>query len=168
MRWGGPTSYPTFMPVGRCREHAVPVDQAGRLALRRHAQPAGRPLAQGHPRRKGEIRTQWHHVTDLAPTVMEAAGLPFPKSVNGAKQKPFEGVSLIYSFDDPKAARSTHDAVLRDVRQPRHLPRGLGGRRQAPDSVGGGAGWAARSGQVGAVPRHGGLQPGERPGRGEP
>jgi arylsulfatase len=51
----------------------------------------------------GEIRWQWHHVTDIAPTVMEAAGLPFPNSVNGAKQKPFEGVSLVYSFDDPKA-----------------------------------------------------------------
>jgi len=52
---------------------------------------------------KGDIRSQWHHVTDIAPTVMEAAGLPFPSSVNGAKQKPFEGVSMIYSFDDPKA-----------------------------------------------------------------
>ncbi len=40
---------------------------------------------------------------DIAPTVMEAAGLPFPKSVNGAVQKPFEGVSLIYSFDDAAA-----------------------------------------------------------------
>ena len=53
---------------------------------------------------KGEIRSQWHHVIDIAPTVMEAAGLPFPNTVNGAKQKPFEGVSLSYSFDDPKAA----------------------------------------------------------------
>ena len=52
---------------------------------------------------KGEVRTQWHHVTDIAPTVMEAAGLPFPSSVNGAAQKPFEGVSLIYSFDDAAA-----------------------------------------------------------------
>ena len=52
---------------------------------------------------KGEVRTQWHHVTDIAPTVMEAAGLPFPRSVNGAAQKPFEGVSLIYSFDDAAA-----------------------------------------------------------------
>ena len=51
----------------------------------------------------GEVRSQWHHVTDIAPTVMEAAGLPFPKSVNGATQKPFEGVSMIYSFDDPSA-----------------------------------------------------------------
>ena len=52
----------------------------------------------------GEIRSQWHHVTDIAPTVMEAAGLPFPSSVNGAQQKPFEGVSLVYSFDTADAA----------------------------------------------------------------
>jgi arylsulfatase len=53
---------------------------------------------------KGEIRSQWHHVTDIGPTLMEAAGLPFPHSVNGTRQKPFEGVSLIYSFDDSGAA----------------------------------------------------------------
>lgn len=52
---------------------------------------------------KGELRSQWHHVVDIAPTVMEAAGLPFPKSVNGTVQKPFEGVSLAYSFGDAKA-----------------------------------------------------------------
>jgi len=53
---------------------------------------------------KGEVRSQWHHVNDIGPTMMEAAGLPFPKTVNGAVQKPFEGVSMIYSFDDAKAA----------------------------------------------------------------
>lgn len=52
---------------------------------------------------KGEMRSQWHHVVDVAPTVLEAARLPFPKSVNGTVQKPFEGVSLAYSFDDAKA-----------------------------------------------------------------
>jgi arylsulfatase len=52
---------------------------------------------------KGELRAQWHHVVDIAPTVLEAAGLPFPKVVNGVAQKPFEGVSLAYTFDDPKA-----------------------------------------------------------------
>ena len=50
------------------------------------------------------MRAQWHHVTDIGPTVMEAAGLPFPTHVNGVKQKPFEGTSLIYSFDDAQAA----------------------------------------------------------------
>jgi arylsulfatase A-like enzyme len=52
---------------------------------------------------KGELRTQWHHVIDVAPTILEAAGLPEPKSVNGTPQTPIEGVSMIYSFADPKA-----------------------------------------------------------------
>ena len=53
---------------------------------------------------KGEIRTQFHHVIDVAPTILEAAGLPEPISVNGVQQRPIEGVSMLYSFDDPKAA----------------------------------------------------------------
>ncbi len=47
----------------------------------------------------GEIRTQFHHVIDVAPTVLEAAGLPHPTFVNGVQQKPIEGVSMAYSFD---------------------------------------------------------------------
>ncbi|MFA5919944.1 MAG: arylsulfatase [Methylococcaceae bacterium] len=53
---------------------------------------------------KGEVRSQFHHVIDVAPTVLEAAGLPEPKSVNGTVQEPIEGVSMLYSFDDAKAA----------------------------------------------------------------
>lgn len=56
---------------------------------------------------KGEVRSQWHHVIDVAPTILEAAKLPEPKSVNGTPQTPIEGVSMAYSFADPKAA-STH------------------------------------------------------------
>jgi arylsulfatase len=52
---------------------------------------------------KGELRAQWHHVVDIAPTVLETAGLPFPTVVNGATQKPFEGVSLAYTFNEAKA-----------------------------------------------------------------
>ena len=52
---------------------------------------------------KGELRSQWHHVIDIAPTILEAAGLPEPKSVNGTVQTPIEGVSMAYTFADPKA-----------------------------------------------------------------
>jgi arylsulfatase len=53
---------------------------------------------------KGEIRSQFHHIIDVAPTILEAAGLPQPLSVNGVQQKPIEGVSMLYSFNDAKAA----------------------------------------------------------------
>ena len=52
---------------------------------------------------KGEVRPQWHHVIDIAPTILEAAGLPEPKSVNGTAQTPIEGVSMMYTFADPRA-----------------------------------------------------------------
>jgi arylsulfatase len=55
-------------------------------------------------RAQGEIRSQFHHVIDVAPTVLEAAGLPEPVMVNGVQQKPLEGVSMAYSFDDAGAA----------------------------------------------------------------
>ncbi|MGH3040575.1 MAG: sulfatase-like hydrolase/transferase, partial [Gaiellaceae bacterium] len=53
---------------------------------------------------KGEVRSQFHHVIDVAPTVLEAAGLPEPKTVHGVAQKPIEGVSMRYAFDDASAA----------------------------------------------------------------
>src|SRR6185295_7585243 len=52
---------------------------------------------------KGEVRTQLHHVIDVAPTVLEVAGLPEPTFVNGVLQRPIEGVSMAYSFNDAKA-----------------------------------------------------------------
>jgi arylsulfatase len=52
---------------------------------------------------KGEVRSQFAHVIDVAPTVLEAAGLPEPKVVNGTPQRPIEGVSFVYTFDDAKA-----------------------------------------------------------------
>jgi arylsulfatase len=53
---------------------------------------------------RGEARGQFHHVIDVAPTVLEAAGLPHPVAVNGVQQRPIEGVSMLYSFNDPQAA----------------------------------------------------------------
>ena len=52
---------------------------------------------------KGEIRQQFHHVIDIVPTILEATGLPEPYMVNGVAQKPIEGVSMVYTFDDPDA-----------------------------------------------------------------
>jgi arylsulfatase len=53
---------------------------------------------------KGEVRSQFHHVIDVAPTVLDAAGLPEPKRVHGVEQKPIEGTSMRYAFDDAGAA----------------------------------------------------------------
>lgn len=52
---------------------------------------------------KNELRSQFHHVIDIAPTVLEACSLPEPLEVNGFKQRPIEGVSMAYSFDDAQA-----------------------------------------------------------------
>ncbi len=52
---------------------------------------------------KGELRSQWHHVVDVAPTILEAAGLPEPKVVNSTPQTPIEGVSMLYSFNEAQA-----------------------------------------------------------------
>ena len=52
---------------------------------------------------RGELRHQFHHVIDVAPTVLEAAGIPAPSFVNGIQQAPLEGVSMAYSFDDADA-----------------------------------------------------------------
>jgi arylsulfatase A-like enzyme len=68
------------------------------------------PLIVSWPRHitaTNEVRSQWHHVIDVAPTVLEAAHLPEPKSVNGVAQEPIEGVSMLYTFENPKA-ESTH------------------------------------------------------------
>ena len=53
---------------------------------------------------RGEVRSQFHHVIDVAPTVLEAAGIPEPTRVHGVEQHPIEGVSMTYSFDEATAA----------------------------------------------------------------
>ena len=63
----------------------------------------------GRIKEQGGIRSQWHHTIDIVPTILEVCGLQQPSSVNGVAQKPIEGVSMAYSFSDPKvpSARRT-------------------------------------------------------------
>jgi arylsulfatase len=53
---------------------------------------------------KGGMRSQFCHVIDVAPTVLEAAGIPEPTMVNGVQQSPYEGTSIVYSLNDAKAS----------------------------------------------------------------
>ena len=57
---------------------------------------------------KGGLRSEFTHVIDLAPTVLDAAGLPEPTMVNGVMQSPMEGTSMLYSFNEPDAPEQ-HD-----------------------------------------------------------
>ena len=52
---------------------------------------------------KGEIRSQYHHISDIAPTIMEAAGIEVPEEYHGVEQQPMDGVSMMYAFDNPGA-----------------------------------------------------------------
>jgi len=54
-------------------------------------------------RAKGEVRSQYHHISDVGPTILEATGVDVPKVYHGVEQQPLDGVSLAYSFDDADA-----------------------------------------------------------------
>jgi arylsulfatase len=102
-KWGGPETYP-HMAAG----WAVALDTPYQWTKQVASDPGGTKVGMAvyWPRgikSKGELRTQFHHVIDVAPTILEATGLPEPKMVNGVKQRPMDGVSMIYSFNDAKA-----------------------------------------------------------------
>ena len=101
--WGGPTTYP-HMAAGWAVATDTPFTWTKQVASSFGGTRNGMVIHWPKSiKAKGETRTQFSHVTDIAPTVMEAVGLPFPKSVNGSEQTPFEGASLVYSFGDAKA-----------------------------------------------------------------
>lgn len=103
-KWGGPETYPHFA-AGWAIAGNTPFAWAKQVAADYGGTKNGMVISWPRRMRKGgEIRSQWHHLVDIAPTVMEAAGLPFPISVNGIEQKPFAGVSLLYTFDNAAAA----------------------------------------------------------------
>ena len=118
----------------------------------------------------GGIRTQFHHIIDIVPTILEATGIPAPLMVNGIAQKPIEGVSMALHLRQVERQRAVraNDAVFRDVRQPRHLSRRLDRRDDATcAAVAAGHRQAARGRrqrlQVGTLQHRRGLLGEQRP-----
>ena len=101
--WGGPGTYP-HMAAGWAVAGDTPFMWTKQVPSNYGGTRNG--MIVSWPRRikaANQVRSQWHHVIDIAPTVLEAASLPEPKSVNGVVQSPIEGVSLLYTFDQPDA-----------------------------------------------------------------
>lgn len=85
----------------------------------------------------GEIRTQYHHVIDIAPTLLDIVGIDMPEQVNGVTQQPMHGVSMRYSFEDP-AAPTQRDIQYYEMWGNRGLWRGgwMAVSRLQPDGAG--------------------------------
>ncbi len=101
---GGPKSEP-HVPSGWAQAMCAPFQWSKQIAS--HFGGTRNPLVVHWPngiKSKGELRNQFHHVIDVVPTILEACKIPEPKVVNGIPQKPIEGVSMLYSFDDAKAS----------------------------------------------------------------
>lgn len=101
--WGDPTTYPNYA-VGWAWAMNTPFQWTKQVAS--HFGGTRNPLIVSWPQGitgKGELRTQFHHVIDIAPTILEVAGIAEPTIVNGIAQKPIEGISMAYTFDDAAA-----------------------------------------------------------------
>jgi arylsulfatase len=100
---GGPSSEP-HVPVGWAWAMDAPFQWTKQVAS--HFGGTRNPMVVHWPKgitAKGEWRTQFHHVIDVVPTILQACNIAEPTEVNGIPQKPIEGVSLSYSFDDVAA-----------------------------------------------------------------
>nr|WP_294560624.1 arylsulfatase [uncultured Rhodopila sp.] len=62
----------------------------------------------GHITDVGGVRRQFHHIIDIAPTILDAAGIPQPDTIDGIKQRPMDGVSMAYTWDKANAGAPTH------------------------------------------------------------
>jgi arylsulfatase len=102
-KWGGPETYP-HMAAGWAVALDTPYQWTKQVASDHGGTKVGMAIRWPEGiKARGELRTQFHHVIDVAPTILEAAKLPEPKSVNGVEQRPMDGVSMAYTFDDAKA-----------------------------------------------------------------
>src|SRR5262249_47705109 len=100
---GGPTTYNHY-PVGWAHAMDAPMQWTKQVASHFGGSRNGMVISwPTHIRDKGSIRPQFCHIIDIVPTIYEAAGIKPPKEMDGSKQKPLEGISLVYSFDHPTA-----------------------------------------------------------------
>jgi arylsulfatase A-like enzyme len=97
--WGSAGSYP-HMAVAWSWAFDTPFKYTKQIAS--HFGGTRQGMAISWPNRikdAGGVRTQFHHIIDIVPTILEAAGIKAPQMVNGIKQKPIEGISMAYTFD---------------------------------------------------------------------
>jgi arylsulfatase A-like enzyme len=102
--WGGPTTYPHYSAgwaVAMDSPFSYTKQVASDFGGTRNGMVIHWPSG---IKAKGEIRSQFGHVIDIAPTIYEISKIPAPKTVNGIVQDPIEGTSLAYSFNDAAAA----------------------------------------------------------------
>jgi arylsulfatase len=105
--WGGPETFPHYA-IGWAVAGDTPCAYAKQVASDCGGTADGMVIRWPKGiKARGEVRGQFHHVIDIAPTVLELAGLPEPRSVNGTPQRPIEGTSLAYTFADAQA-KSRH------------------------------------------------------------
>ncbi|MGW5647719.1 sulfatase-like hydrolase/transferase [Saccharopolyspora sp. NPDC003752] len=100
---GGKSSYPQY-PAGWAWAMTSPFQWVKQVAS--HFGGTRNPMVLSWPARitgAGGLRSQFSHVNDIVPTVLEAAGIEAPAVVDGVEQAPMDGTSLVYSFDDPEA-----------------------------------------------------------------
>ena len=102
--WGDPTTFPHYA-IGWAWATNTPFQWTKQVAS--HFGGTRNGMVMHWPKgikAKGEIRSQFHHVIDVAPTALEATKIPQPKTVDGIKQRPMDGVSMLYSADKADAA----------------------------------------------------------------
>jgi arylsulfatase len=100
---GSPLTYNHY-PVGWAHAMDAPFQWTKQIAS--HFGGTRNGLVIFYPKKitdKGGLRSQFSHVTDIVPTLLELTGIQFPSLINGVKQKPLEGASLVYTFNNPSA-----------------------------------------------------------------
>jgi len=99
---GGPMTFNHY-PVGWANAMCTPFQWTKQVASHFGGTRNGMVIA--WPKRipkGGGLRTQFHHITDITPTILDAVGVAMPSQLNGVAQKPVEGLSMVYTFDQPE------------------------------------------------------------------